>query len=137
MKHSIRDVKNMAAYLHQCLGHSIDNMVILTDDQLHPFSQPTKANILRAMSWLVADARANDSLIFHYSGHGDQNSSELPDHCDSKKDSHPGSIYPVDFRSSGRISGDEVYEIIIHPLPRGVKLTTICDMYQPADSHDI
>ena len=43
-------------------------MVILTDDQQNPMSQPLKANILRAMHWLVKDARPNDSLFFHYSG---------------------------------------------------------------------
>ena len=43
-------------------------MVILTDDQQNPMSQPTKANILRAMHWLVKDAKPNDSLFFHYSG---------------------------------------------------------------------
>ena len=43
-------------------------MVILTDDQQNPMSQPTKQNILRAMHWLVKDARPNDSLFFHYSG---------------------------------------------------------------------
>lgn len=43
-------------------------MVILTDDQQNPMSQPTKQNILRAMHWLVKDARPNDALFFHYSG---------------------------------------------------------------------
>lgn len=43
-------------------------MVLLTDDQQNPMSQPTKANILRAMHWLVKDAQPNDSLFFHYSG---------------------------------------------------------------------
>jgi uncharacterized caspase-like protein len=45
-------------------------MVILTDDQSHPMSQPTKANMIRAMHWLVKDARPNDSLFVHFSGHG-------------------------------------------------------------------
>lgn len=43
-------------------------MVILTDDQQNLMSQPTKQNILRAMHWLAKDAKANDSLFFHYSG---------------------------------------------------------------------
>ncbi len=43
-------------------------MVILTDDQQNPMSQPTKQNILRAMHWLVKDAQPDDSLFFHYSG---------------------------------------------------------------------
>jgi hypothetical protein len=43
-------------------------MVILTDDQKNPLSIPTKANILRAMHWLVKDAQPNDSLFLHFSG---------------------------------------------------------------------
>jgi hypothetical protein len=64
----INDVKNMSTYLNQNFGYAREDMVILTDDQRNPMSQPTKGNILRAMHWLVKDARANDSLFFHYSG---------------------------------------------------------------------
>ncbi|RMZ91106.1 hypothetical protein DV736_g1656, partial [Chaetothyriales sp. CBS 134916] len=68
----INDVKNMSTYLNQNFGYAREDMVLLTDDQQNPMSQPTKANILRAMHWLVKDARANDSLFFHYSGHDDE-----------------------------------------------------------------
>lgn len=64
----INDVKNVSTYLNQNFGYAREDMVILTDDQQNPMSQPTKANILRAMHWLVKDARPNDSLFFHYSG---------------------------------------------------------------------
>jgi hypothetical protein len=64
----INDVKNMSAYLNENFGYKREDMVILTDDQQNPMSQPTKQNILRAMHWLVKDARPNDSLFFHYSG---------------------------------------------------------------------
>lgn len=64
----INDVKNMSAFLHENFGYQRDDMVILTDDQQNPMSQPTKQNILRAMHWLVNGARPNDSLFFHYSG---------------------------------------------------------------------
>jgi hypothetical protein len=64
----INDVKNMSAFLNQNFGYQRDDMVILTDDQQNPISKPTKQNILRAMHWLVKDARPNDSLFFHYSG---------------------------------------------------------------------
>lgn len=64
----INDVKNMSAYLNEVFGYKREDMVILTDDQQNPMSQPTKQNILRAMHWLVKDARPNDSLFFHYSG---------------------------------------------------------------------
>ena len=64
----INDVKNMSSYLNEYFGYKREDMVTLTDDQQNPMSQPTKANILRAMHWLVKDARPNDSLFFHYSG---------------------------------------------------------------------
>ena len=61
-------MRNMTAYLVEHFGYKREDMVILTDDQQNPMSQPTKQNILRAMHWLVKDARPNDSLFFHYSG---------------------------------------------------------------------
>lgn len=64
----INDVRNMSGYLVSHFGYKREDMVILTDDQQNPISQPTKQNILRAMHWLVKDARPNDSLFFHYSG---------------------------------------------------------------------
>ena len=64
----INDVKNMSTYLNGNFGYAREDMVILTDDQQNPMSQPTKQNILRAMHWLVKEAQPNDSLFFHYSG---------------------------------------------------------------------
>ena len=64
----INDVRNMTAYLVERFGYKREDMVILTDDQQNPMSQPTKQNVLRAMHWLVKDAKPNDSLFFHYSG---------------------------------------------------------------------
>lgn len=64
----INDVRNMTSYLAEHLDCKREEMVILTDDQQNPASQPTKQNILRAMQWLVRDAEPNDSLFFHYSG---------------------------------------------------------------------
>ena len=58
----------MSTYLNSHFNYKREDMVLLTDDQQNPMSQPTKANILRAMHWLVKDARPNDSLFFHYSG---------------------------------------------------------------------
>lgn len=64
----INDVKNMSTFLHDRFNYKREDMVILTDDQQNPRSQPTKQNIMQAMHWLVKDAQPNDSLFFHYSG---------------------------------------------------------------------
>lgn len=58
----------MSVFLHDKFGYRREDMVILTDDQKNPMSIPTKANILRAMQWLVRDAQPNDSLFIHFSG---------------------------------------------------------------------
>jgi hypothetical protein len=64
----INDVRNLTNFLIQKYRFRREDMVILTDDQRDPRSQPTRENILRAMAWLVNGAVANDSLFFHFSG---------------------------------------------------------------------
>lgn len=68
LKGCINDVRNLSNFLMQKQRFRREDMVILTDDQRDPRSQPTRQNILRAMSWLVNGAEPNDSLFFHYSG---------------------------------------------------------------------
>ena len=108
LRGSINDVKNMSTYLNGHFGYKREDMVILTDDQQNPMSKPTKANILRAMHWLVKDARPNDSLFFHYSGHGGQ----TPDLDGDEDDGYDEVIYPVDFRQAGHIVDDEMHRIM-------------------------
>jgi len=64
----INDVRNVSNFLIERHRYRREDMVVLTDDQQNPMSIPTKANILRAMAWLVSGAEQNDSLFFHYSG---------------------------------------------------------------------
>lgn len=68
LKGCINDVRNVSSFLMERYQYRREDMVLLTDDQSNPVLQPTKANILRAMEWLVKDARANDSLFLHFSG---------------------------------------------------------------------
>ncbi|KAL2404921.1 Metacaspase-1A [Exophiala dermatitidis] len=129
----INDVKNMSTYLNQNFGYAREDMVILTDDQQNPMSQPTKANILRAMHWLVKDARPNDSLFFHYSGHGGQ----TPDLDGDEEDGYDEVIYPVDFRTAGHIVDDEMHRILVKSLPAGVRLTAIFDSCHSGSALDL
>ncbi|PGH27556.1 metacaspase-1A [Polytolypa hystricis UAMH7299] len=129
----INDVKNMSTYLNQNFGYAREDMVLLTDDQHNPMSQPTKANILRAMHWLVKDARPNDSLFFHFSGHGGQ----TPDLDGDEEDGYDEVIYPVDFRSAGHIVDDELHRIMVKPLSPGVRLTAIFDSCHSGSALDL
>ncbi|KAK2763858.1 Ca(2+)-dependent cysteine protease [Arachnomyces sp. PD_36] len=129
----INDVKNMSTYLNHNFGYAREDMVILTDDQQNPMSQPTKANILRAMHWLVKDARPNDSLFFHYSGHGGQTA----DLDGDEEDGYDEVIYPVDFRSAGHIVDDEMHRIMVQTLLPGVRLTAIFDSCHSGSALDL
>lgn len=147
----INDVRNMSAYLVENFGYKREDMVILTDDQQNPMSQPTKQNILRAMHWLVKDARPNDSLFFHYSGknimrlciemrpcakitgHGGQ----TKDLDGDEPDGYDEVIYPVDFRQVGHITDDEMHRIMVRPLHGGVRLTAIFDSCHSGTALDL
>ncbi|KAH7401489.1 caspase domain-containing protein [Pyrenochaeta sp. MPI-SDFR-AT-0127] len=129
----INDVKNMSTYLNEFFGYKREDMVTLTDDQQNPMSQPTKANILRAMHWLVKDARPNDSLFFHYSGHGGQ----TKDLDGDEDDGYDEVIYPVDFRTAGHIVDDEMHRIMVGSLQPGVRLTAIFDSCHSGSALDL
>ncbi|KAK4987196.1 Ca(2+)-dependent cysteine protease [Elasticomyces elasticus] len=129
----INDVKNMSTYLNGHFGYKREDMVILTDDQQNPMSQPTKQNILRAMHWLVKDAQPNDSLFFHYSGHGGQ----TKDLDGDEDDGYDEVIYPVDFRQAGHIVDDEMHRIMVQSLLPGVRLTAIFDSCHSGSALDL
>ncbi|KAF2758227.1 hypothetical protein EJ05DRAFT_381412 [Pseudovirgaria hyperparasitica] len=129
----INDVKNMSNYLNGFFRYKREDMVILTDDQQNPMSQPTKQNILRAMHWLVKDARPDDSLFFHYSGHGGQ----TKDLDGDEEDGYDEVIYPVDFRTAGHIVDDEMHRIMVQPLQAGVRLTAIFDSCHSGSALDL
>ena len=94
----INDVRNVKQFIHR-YGFMDDDMVILTDDQVNPLSIPTKANMVRAMQWLVRDAQPHDSLFFHYSGHGGQS----VNWASEQDDIYEETIYPVDFKEAGTL----------------------------------
>jgi hypothetical protein len=130
--------------MHERYGFQFDDMVILTDDQSNPAGIPTRANIIRAMNWLVKDAQPNDSLFFHYSGHGGQTQDLDGDHLDG----YDETIYPVDFRRAGQIVSDvpplctmakrkEMHLIMVGPLPAGCRLTAVYDCCHSGSALDL
>lgn len=83
--------------------------------------QPTRANILRAIAELVANARDGDQLFFHYSGHGTTTRDVSGDDEDDGRDE---AICPVD---GGIIVDDVLRAALVDPLPNTVSLTVLLD----------
>lgn len=129
----INDVKNMSSFLNQHFGYSWDDMVILTDDQRERARIPTRDNILRAMEWLVANARPNDSLVFHYSGHGGVTKDLVGDEESGLDDC----IYPLDFEMTGQIIDDVMHDIMVKRLPPGCRLTALYDSCHSGTALDL
>mmetsp|Transcript_30144 Transcript_30144/g.82845 ORF Transcript_30144/g.82845 Transcript_30144/m.82845 type:complete len:286 (-) Transcript_30144:58-915(-) len=112
-------------------GYAENHMRILLDDG--QYEPPTKRNILSAMEWLVEGAQAGDTLFLHYSGHGVnvRNSGN----ADAEASGQDQAIVPLDavlpvgtpqFEQS-IIRDDDMYNILVKNLPKGVKLLVVCD----------
>ncbi|KAK2880682.1 hypothetical protein FQN49_000451 [Arthroderma sp. PD_2] len=133
LKGCINDVARMSSFLHRSYGYRREDMVILTDDQANPMSHPTKANMIRAMQWLVAGAKPNDSLFFHFSGHGGR----TRDLDGDEDDGFDEVIYPVDYQKAGHLVDDEMHSIMVRPLLPGVRLTAIFDSCHSGTALDL
>jgi hypothetical protein len=114
-------------------GYKADDIVMLTDDARNPRQMPTKDNIIHAMQWLVRGAQPNDSLFFHYSGHGGQ----TKDLDGDEDDGYDEVIYPVDFETNGHIVDDMMHDIMVRPLPPGCRMTAIFDSCHSGSALDL
>eukprot|EP00668_Euglena_longa_P040724 GGOE01053618.1.p1 GENE.GGOE01053618.1~~GGOE01053618.1.p1 ORF type:complete len:455 (+),score=79.26 GGOE01053618.1:27-1367(+) len=130
----INDVKNMrdllASYGFPCDGQS---MVVLTDDARDHRFMPTRRNMENAMQWLVSGAQPGDILFFHYSGHGAQQRDTHGDEADG----YDETILPVDFKSAGQIVDDEIFDLLVRPLPSGVRMTAVMDCCHSGTGMDL
>ncbi|CAI2167545.1 19380_t:CDS:10 [Funneliformis geosporum] len=114
------DVKNIKEFITKSYGYDESNMKVLTDSpnrRLDPTLIPTRENIINAIKWLVHDPKANDS------GHGGQ----LVDESGEEEDGFDETIMPLDFEINGQIIDDELHNLMVAPLPAGVRLTVIFD----------
>mmetsp|Transcript_16322 Transcript_16322/g.39051 ORF Transcript_16322/g.39051 Transcript_16322/m.39051 type:complete len:346 (-) Transcript_16322:138-1175(-) len=117
----INDVHNIKRFLTS--KYRIDDVMVLTDDQKDPKCIPTRQNILAAFRWLRNGAKAGDSLILHYSGHG----GSVKDEDGDEEDGMDETLIPVDYQKAGHIVDDEIHAVLVRGLPKGVRLTAIMD----------
>ncbi|KAJ7016676.1 peptidase C14, caspase domain-containing protein, partial [Mycena alexandri] len=129
----INDARNIQKFLCSKFGYRNEDIVMLTDDAQNPRQQPTQENIIHAMEWLVRGAAPNDSLFFHYSGHGGQTKDLDGDEGDGEDEV----IYPVDYQENGHIVDDLMHQIMVAGLPAGCRLTAIFDSCHSGSALDL
>ncbi|GKB71452.1 metacaspase-4, partial [Tanacetum coccineum] len=115
----INDVKRM----HQCLvdryGFSEDDINVLIDSD-DSYTQPTGANIRKALADLVGSAQSGDYLFVHYSGHGTRLPAESGDDDDTGYDE---CIVPCDFN----LINDDDFRDLVDQVPHGCRITIVSD----------
>ncbi len=132
---AINDAKRVKHWLTSNFTDFDDsNTVILSDDQTDDLGRlPDRANLIAAMNWLVQDAQPNDSLFFHFSGHG----VKMMDKDSDEGDGFDEAILPMDYRECGAITDDEMFQILVQPLKKGVQLTAIFDCCYSGSALDL
>ncbi|CAK0859883.1 unnamed protein product [Prorocentrum cordatum] len=92
---ALNDAWNALSLLRHTLRYAEDQVRLVADGSEHcrmPLDrQPTRANILDGLQWLVRDARPGDELFFYFCGYGAQ----LPQAHGS--DLHEAHLVPADF----------------------------------------
>jgi len=116
------DVLNMVEYIKEVHGFEEDSITVLLDDGEH--DAPTKENILAAYKKMVAEAEPGDSLFCHYSGHGCK---IRDDDRGEEEDGFDEALVPVDYQTAGLIRDDDLFDIIIKPMPDGANLFCLFD----------
>eukprot|EP01006_Ploeotia_vitrea_P046502 TRINITY_DN67030_c6_g2_i1.p1 TRINITY_DN67030_c6_g2~~TRINITY_DN67030_c6_g2_i1.p1 ORF type:complete len:544 (-),score=92.74 TRINITY_DN67030_c6_g2_i1:249-1850(-) len=130
----VNDVNAMKAWLlSQGFKDDDSSMVVLTDESHGHKYQPTRSNIEAAMQWLVSGVQPGDTLFFHYSGHGAQQK----DPSRTEADGMDETILPIDFKKAGMITDDTIFNLLVWPLPSGVKLTAVMDCCHSGTGMDL
>lgn len=99
------------------------SILMLSEEETDPNRIPTRQNIISALKWLVKGCQPGDSLVFHYSGHG----FSMEDTNGDEVDGFDETLVPLDYEVAGMIVDDEINELIVKPIPAGVKLHAIID----------
>jgi hypothetical protein len=120
----------MKNFLMEHYEYEEENIVVLSEekteedtDESMAMKLPTAANIVTGIHWLVQDAEPDDSLFFHYSGHG----GSLEDKDGDEADGMDECICPLDYTDAGVILDDQLHAYMVKSLPAGCRLTAIFD----------
>ncbi|MCO5613260.1 hypothetical protein L7F22_067536 [Adiantum nelumboides] len=115
----INDVRRIHKSLVDRFGFDESDITILIDTDRR-YTQPTGANIKRALNKLVTESHEGDILFFHYSGHGVRLPAETGEDDDTGYDE---CIVPCDMN----LITDDDFREIVDKVPHGVTLTLISD----------
>ena len=116
------DVQNIRKYIMDVGNVQSKNITILMDDG-GKHTDPTRGNIMNALTDLTRKCQAGDIAFVHYSGHGGR----VKDETGQEESGYNSTLVPVDFHIAGQIIDDELYRHLVCAMPRGTTLTCLMD----------
>lgn len=117
------DVMNMKEYIIDTHGFTESDIKVLMDHGNDQNEEPTFANIMRECRRLVAESRAGDSVLFHFSGHGGRLRGDIND----EKEKYDETLIPSDYNVAGHIRDNDLFVNLICPMAAGVNLACLID----------
>lgn len=119
------DCRNVMAFLKQVHGFEDAHITLLLDDPIacDELHQPTKENILRAFRKFSMQCQEGDVVFIHYAGHG----VAVPDQSGDEADGFDEALMPVDYATAGEIVDDEIFRLLLIPMPKNVVVTALFD----------
>lgn len=125
------DVENMKTYLKSKHGFQERHMSILMDDGKH--KNPTFENIMDAYSLIVRRSKPGDSVFLHFSGHG----SRVEDQNNDEDDGYDETLLPVDYLEAGQIVDDDLCNLLVKGMSKGVLATALFDCCHSGTALDL
>ena len=122
----VNDVFSMSATLQDC-GFGPEEIRTCLNERA------TAANILSRLEWLTQDARAGDTLVFYYSGHG----ARVPEYgINQEPDRLTETLVPHDFDWTPErgISDEQIYDLYAQ-LPYDLRFLMIFDCCHSGSMH--
>lgn len=130
----INDVNRMRDMLVNKYGFIQSNITMLTDDTNQVATLlPTRDNILKCIALFISNIQSGDTLVFHYSGHGEQ----VKDTNNDERDTYDEVMVPLDADTAGVILDDDIFGGMISKIPKDVTMYaffdccnsgTVCDL---------
>jgi hypothetical protein len=128
----INDVINIQAKLRTA-NPECKEYRILRDDARDPLLKPTRKNIIDGINWLVTDLKSNESIFFHYSGHGGL----TLDRSGDETSGFDSCIYPIDNAKIEIITDDELRVMLVNKIPTGGKAFVVLDCCHSGSALDL
>lgn len=126
----INDAKNIKQFLKEKCSYNDSSIFMLTEETT---LKPTKKNILNAIDNFVLFIKTNNvkEAWFSYSGHGSY------EYSSKENDNQNESLVPLDYKESGCITDNEIYDHLVKQIPLSCKLFSIIDACHSGTSLDL